>query len=563
MHLPGYLCNYMKAWLFQRLRLVTLVFAAALGLAAGTAVLALTEPPGPGLDPDAMQYLGAGAALVRGDGLRIPYAHWDSPDTTSTLAHFPPGFSATIAVGIAAGLTPQNSARFVMAVSAAMATAAVLLAAAEGGSLLGGFLAVVILAVTPAMVIVHASVLSEPLFLALFAAFVWQLTRPRSASGRTVTLGVLAAAAALVRYAGVSLVGAVLIDAWLGDAWMGSVSTRERPLLATRARRTAVALVMPVGTLVCWALLKPRSGDIRRFAFYGNGFGATLTQGVTTLAQWFAPGEDLARAGAVLAVVVAVALVALIVRDVRRVWAAAAAAGAPHAASAQRLQRALGIATVCYLGLVIASRLFADGEIPLDERILAPLFVLGALGVGAALGRWWFTARRGLMLLTAGIAASWVIASAKQSDWWVNIYREDGGDLAAREWRMSPLVDYAAALPHGASIYSNWPSALWFHTRRAARSLPEALNVPVASRFRAKMANEHAVLIAFYVATTDAASPDSLAMLAGLVPVAWWSDGVVWRAPADAAPLADSLRAAPLPATRRVPTGATRPPRPQ
>ena len=252
-----------QAWLFRRLRLVTLVLAAVLGLTAGTAVLDLTEPPGPGLDPDAMQYLGAGAALVRGDGLRIPYAHWDSPDTTSTLAHFPPGFPATIAVGIAAGLTPQNSARFVMAVSAAMATAAVLLAAAEGGSLVGGFLAVLILAVTPAMVIVHASVLSEPLFLALFAAFVWQLARPRGAHGRTITLGVLAAAATLVRYAGVSLVGAVLIDAWLGDAWMGSRSTRERPSLATRARRTAVALAIPLGALGCWLLLTPRSGEIR------------------------------------------------------------------------------------------------------------------------------------------------------------------------------------------------------------------------------------------------------------------------------------------------------------
>lgn len=550
------------AWPFRRLRLVTLVLAATLGLIAGVAVLVLTEPPGPGLDPDAMQYLGAGASLARGEGLSIPYAHWDSPDTTSTLAHFPPGFPATIAVGIAAGLTPQNAARFVMAVGAALATAAVLLAAVEGGSLLGGFLAVIILAVTPAMVIVHASVLSEPLFLALFAAFVWQLARPRVARGRTIALGVLAAAAALVRYAGVSLVGAVLIDAWLGDAWLGSAATRERPSLADRARRTAVALAIPVGALACWSLLKPRSGEIRRFALYGDGFGATLTQGATTLAQWFAPGEDIVRAGAVLAVVVAVAFVALIVRDVRRVWAAAAA-GAPHAASAQRLQRALGIAKVCYLGVVIASRLFADGEIPLDERILAPLFVLGALGVGAALVRWWFTAGRGLTLLTAGVTASWVIASAKQSDWWVNIYREEGGDLAAREWRMSPLVDYAAALPRGASIYSNWPSALWFHTQRAARALPETLSVPVASRFRAKMAKEHGVMIAFTVATTDTANPDSLAMLAGLVPVAWWSDGVVWRAPGDAAPLGGSLRAEPLPAERRVPTGATRPPRPQ
>ncbi|MBI3568517.1 MAG: hypothetical protein HY084_10010 [Gemmatimonadetes bacterium] len=328
-----------------------------------------------------------------------------------------------------------------------------------------------------------------------------------------------------------------------------------------------------MGALACWSLLKPRGGEIRRFAFYGRGLGETFAGGATTLGQWFAPGEDLARAGAVLAVAVCVALIALIVRDLRRVWAAAAA-GAPHAMSAQRQQRALGIAKVCYLGLVIASRLFADGEIPLDERILAPLFVIGALGVGAALVRWWFAAGRGLVLLTAGITASWVVASARQTSWWVDIYREDGGDFASIDWRSSPLLEYTAKLPAGTSLYSNWPSAIWFHTQRASRALPYELNAKVAAQFRAKMAKEHGLLIAFKPVATDAASPDSLAAMAGLVPVTTLIDGVVWRAPDDVeAPPAGILGAPPaatrppgptpsLPASPS-PAGATRPPHPQ
>ncbi len=549
----------MIAPIFRRFRLITITIAACLGLAAGWAVLELTEPPGPGLDPDAMQYLSAGASLAHTGELRVPLAPWDSPDTTAALAHFPPGFPATISLGVAAGLTPQNSARLVEAIGAAITTIALLLAAAEGGSLLGGLLGVLFLAVSPAMVIVHGSVLSEPLFLALFTCFVWQLARPRGAPGRTAALGLLGAAAALVRYAGASLIGAALLDAWIGDMWMGGADTRERPSLIERTRRSLLAMVLPVAALGAWALSRPKTSgaQIRHVAFYSDGLGATLTEGAQTIGHWFAPGEDLAAAGWVLAVAVMMALMALVLRDLRTVFAGVwstsasmsttasaggsaatiASASAPASpVSAQRLLRALAITKVTYLGLVGTSRLFADGDIPLDERMLAPIFVIGSLGVGVMLVRWWFVASRGLLLLTLGITASWVVASVKETANWVNIYREDGGDFASREWVLSPIVEYAGALPGGSIIYSNWPSAIWFHKQRAVHKLPEVLTPKIAADFRAKLAREHGSLLAFHVRTTDAASPDSLAMMAGLVPVQWWSDGVLWRAPEDAVP---------------------------
>ena len=58
------------------------LIAATFSLAAFWGVLHLTDPPGPGLDPDAMSYLGAGASLAHGHGLRIPSAGWASADTT-------------------------------------------------------------------------------------------------------------------------------------------------------------------------------------------------------------------------------------------------------------------------------------------------------------------------------------------------------------------------------------------------------------------------------------------------------------------------------------------------
>ena len=86
-------------------------------------------------------------------------------------------------------------------------------------------------------------------------------------------------------------------------------------------------------------------------------------------------------------------------------------------------------------------------------------------------------------------------------------------------------------------LYSNWPPAIWFHTGRSASETPEQLDAKTVAAFRAKLAREHGALIAFTARSPDAAAPDSLARLAGLVPVLVGADGAVWRAPADSAKL--------------------------
>ena len=48
----------------RRQLLVRLVPAALLGILAFALVLAVTDPPGPGLDPDALSYMGAAESLV-------------------------------------------------------------------------------------------------------------------------------------------------------------------------------------------------------------------------------------------------------------------------------------------------------------------------------------------------------------------------------------------------------------------------------------------------------------------------------------------------------------------
>jgi hypothetical protein len=517
------------------------ILAATLGAAAFWGVLELTEPPGPDLDPDALAYLGAGVSLAHGDGLRVPSAGWASADTTSPLVHFPPGFSVGIAAGVAAGLTPINAARIVGAVAACVTVAAIVLAAAAAGGLAAALTVAAIVAATPALVAVHASVLSEPLFLALLACFVGVLARERGANGtrRALVLGALAAAATLVRYAGASLVAAAVFDAFVSSVPPDAnesgpdagVHWRER------VRRAAIAAAIPVIALGAWMLTRPRSAAaerIREAGLYTKGLGATLAGGAATAGRWLAPGVEPDAVMTIVALAVLAGIIALFVRTAREVGRG------EGRASDVRLHRAVEMVALCYVLVVGASRLIADPGIPLDDRILAPLFLLASLAIGVALASFWrsaFGARRaanrGSALFALGIAASWIVGAVEVSGTDAREFRSDGGDLAAREWRLSPLVDWAAHAEPGTHLYSNWPAVIWFHTGRAAAELPFELDAVIAQEFRAKIEGEHGAVLAFTATAEDVVSPDSLARLAGLVATARWPEGTVWRAPRD------------------------------
>jgi hypothetical protein len=505
--------------------------AVLIALAAFWGVIEVTEPPGPGLDPDALAYLGAGNSLAHGHGLRVPSSSWMATDTIAPLVHFPPGFPVAIAAGIAAGATPVNAARVVEATAAAVTVLSLMLAANAAGGLVAALVAFGVVAATPAFVMVHGSVLSEPLFLALLALFTWQLARERRGvdTRRTLVLGALAAAATLVRYAGASLVVAVVFEAWwtVEGPWRGS--------WWQRARRAFVAAELPVVVLAIWVLTRPHSDDaeqIRDVGLYTRGIGDTLMGGLNTAARWLAPGVNTDGVRTMAALAVLAALCALAVRTVR------AARRGTVAAPERRLYRATTIMLASYALVVGASRLLADPGIPLDDRMLAPVFLLAALGVGIALAGYWralLPERRGIVLLTAGIAASWMWGSEEVGAALVNDSRWDGGDLAAHEWTASPLVAWASHAPPGTALYSNWPAVIWFHTSRAAHELPWVLDSNTVNEFRAKIGREHGALLSFRARAEDYAPPDSLAALAGLVAVGRWRDGTIWRAPADTA----------------------------
>ena len=479
-----------------------LVLPAGFAVLALAAVLWVTRPPGPGLDPDAMSYLGAAESFVSHGTLRVPSAEWDNPGGTLPLAHFPPGFSLALAAPLALGVPPVQAARGVEAVAAGLAMGlAVWLVTAVAGPV-GGVLAGTALLVTPGLALDHLRVLSEPLFLLLLvASLVLMLRRP----DRPLAYGIVTALAGLVRYAGAA-VG--------GTAALWAVS---RPgTVRQRLTRAVFAIAPTLLAQAAWALrTRAESGTVRKLGING-AIGATLREGLGTLEDWLAPNVAQAGLRAVPALLVAVLAVLLLWRGRRR---------------ERPFFTLLGIAALCYGGLVLASRLFADAGIPLDERLLSPLFLLAALGVSGAVGLLWREARPVPRLAGALVLAMWLGASAWRTARWVRDARDGGWGYAGEDWRASALVRWLRAEGTRRPVFSNSPPDVWFANGGNSWKLPETLDSAEVTAFGQVLHDRGGVLVGFVRENEPMAKPEELARSLGLVVLARFDDATVWGPP--------------------------------
>jgi hypothetical protein len=481
------------------------VLAALFGAAACYGVLLITEPPGPGLDPDSMSYLGAAESLVRHGTLRIPAAHWADADSTSPLGHFPPGFSLAIAVPVALGAPPPEAARGVEAV-AALATVAltVWLVGAVAGTAAGALAGVVLMA-TPGLVADHLRVLSEPLCLALLTATLALMIRSR----RPLAYGTAAAAAGLVRYAAVSATGAAVLWAF---GLQGSV--RER------LRRAALAALPAIVLQGVWVLrTSAQSGSVRTFGLRGD-LGPTFRELGATVSVWLAPSAPQGWARSLLGI--AVGIVATLVA-----WRAARASkSAGH--SAARLLAAAGLLAGCYAAMLLFSRLFVDTDIPFDDRILSPLFLFADIAAATSLGVLWAVASPRARWTGGAACAVWVASSMWATVRTIDDGLEGGWGYASDEWRASALGPWLQTEGRHAEMFSNNPATVWFLTHRPSRGVPSALDEDSVRDFGRTLAGRHGVLIRFLSDFEPMAPPDSLAQRLGLRTLASFPDGAVW-----------------------------------
>ncbi|MEO7086040.1 MAG: hypothetical protein ABI442_08200 [Gemmatimonadaceae bacterium] len=438
-------------------------------------------------------------------------AEWSDPEPTSTLAHFPPGYSVAISALMLFGAEPAQAARALDALSAGATVCAIVLVVGGTVGFIPATVAGVAILVSRPIVLVHLSVLSEPLFLALLALTLLALTR----RAPPVVSGILAAVAALVRYAGVSVGAAVVLWELLSPGE-----------LKRRIARAAIAVAPTVVLQGAWTIyVSATSGpkSIRELGIY-HGFGATLAEGGRTIAAWLAPTSDepgIARLwiGALL-VVAAGTLVALGVRRAIR-----------EKHPALRALAACGCLLACYAGVVVVSRLVADAGIPFDERILSPAVLLCTTVAIIAIAVLWPHAGLIVRWLSMAGFSAWAGLSAAASTTDAIFATTEGSDFANTQWRDSETIAWTREHATDLPVYSNWPAALYFHDHRASWMLPETDDPKTLKAFVDTLTARHAFVVAFDAESPDGPTPEQIAQRVGLRVMIRLKDGTIYRPP--------------------------------
>lgn len=469
-------------------------------------VLRLTRAPGPGLSPDTQSYLGAARELALGREPRVPFTGWGSDDSTSRLRAFPPGVSMAVAAASRAGLSLEQGGRAVLALAAGVGMFALMLAVgAASGPLVAGAAAVAIL-LSPVFVETHKIVLSEAPYLACLAVLLLLMAMD---DPPVVIIGLVAAAGVMVRYAGLSLAGAAALSCLL-----------ERRSVAARVSRAALAAGPALAAFLLWSRW---AGGARSYGFK-PGFFQTLAQGSDTAQEWLLPIVPSGIVRAALAIVVAVTI---------GLWCARAARE-PGAPRLRQLLRACALLGATFAGLMIASRVYADGAIIFDNRLLSPLFLLGTVAIVAAgANRWssWSAAGR----TAAGFAfIAWLAGSANLAAVQVRELDDDGWGFASRDWQSSALAVWLRDGGRGYRIFSDNPPATWSLAHRPSRHVPDTADSATVADLREILLDAPAAIIS-YAENQEPDHPrgEVFARKLGWHRVLASDEGDVWLAGAD------------------------------
>ena len=500
---------------------------ALLGIVAFALALEITDPPGPGLSPDGLSYLGSAESLVRRGELRVPSAPWRDTDSTVALTRFPPGYSMAIAVATGAGLEPVQSARLVDALAAFVTVFVLVLLVSDATTTLVGLLFGAAMLATPALNLVHVFVLSEPLFLALTALTLSAMVRRPE---RGLLAGLTAALAVLVRYAGVSLVVAAAL-------WR----LRHPGPIRDRVRGALAALAPGLAVQTLWVLRTRRvapTESIRDFAVYGD-FRPTLSQGIGTVASWLVPGPDqFVPSGPHRTLVAALVCVGVLVvalggaRTIARGLGTARSDDASFESStrlAGRLLAAGSLVVLCYAAVVVASRLLADPEIPFDQRILSPVLLIGTVLVFVVAYHWWRDTRAVLGKIALLVAAlAWWSGSALTAYQQARRVRSEGAGYGRDIWRRSDLVEWARTEGRRYPLYSNRSPALYYLVHRTVRNVPLLKEGARMEEFADSVRARGGRVVMFNEPSRWHVTVDSLRRVRGLRPVFVGTSGVVF-----------------------------------
>jgi len=428
---------------------------------ASAALLLFSSQLGLGTTPDSIAYIAGARGLLLGQGFGFPNA----ASTASPITNFPPLFSGILAAIGLIGIEPLDGTRFLNALLFALnGYLAGLLVYRATRKIFAGVVGAAIILTSPALLIIHSMVWSEPLFLFLILATA--LLTARYLEAPTWPRLLLAMAPVLLapldRYAGVALILAAAL------------------VIGRRNLRHAVAVVC-LGSLGLGGWFVRNyfiAADLtnRQLVFHPPTL-AQLTIGLNSVVDWLG--------GTLFAVAILLLLAFTRLRWIRD--------------SGVELLLAFAGSYLAVLALTLS---FVDSSTPLDHRILSPLYVSIFLALVAMIA---------LRLQERALRFAWAVAliillaiNLHAASEWFALLSVRGVGFSSVQWRRSPTIAYLKNSSGITLLHTNAPDPVYLLTGMPATMFPRHSNPGtrlINPDYAKQLAEMHGIAVYFRAVT--------------------------------------------------------------
>lgn len=415
---------------------------------------------GVGMSPDSAIYIGVARNLAGGNGLTVPFGDQiDAP-----LAQFPPLYPIILALPGWAGIDPLAAAVPIQTGIFILNSILIYLIISQASKMnpwapLAG---VIVAVFSPSFLSIHQMAWSEGIFmmwvlLSMFTTAIY-LKKP----GMPILLVVAAFSAglsAVTRYAGLAFVGALA----LGLFFLGQGSLTQRII---RGLFFGFLGILPLGLWLVQGLLSSGEATTRQLAFHPPGIEHIRTM-INTMASWLllSPGAPFLLKFAALIAVATLWIVVILKLT-------SSTAGFSFKKHPLLLLTTLSL--LAYSGFILISLTFFDANIPLDDRILFPVFVCLQILIFELFGLFSQSSVRALWVAVGFLLLYVAITLPKNYQWAINLYN-NGGGFNSHLLRSPEMVNLVSEQPQDLVIYSNSPEAAYFQTGRPALRLPRKI----------------------------------------------------------------------------------------
>ena len=449
-------------------RFFSIVFLGLLSILGMVLVLRAT-PEGLTLSDDSIAYIAGARSMLAGHGYREAWIATNGPVT-----HFPPAYPAVLALLGTFGVDPLRGARLLAVALFGLNTVLLgILGWRMTRWLPAGILLSLLFVLNESLLRLHASALSEPMFifLTLLAFWMFDLYHERDAHWLwLVACGTLVGAAYLTRYAALAVAASTVIAlVVLHRSW----------------RRRLAAVGIFLASFVPWPL---------GWAYRNYLIGGTTTNRVLawhpivqsnldtawrTVAGFLLPVESWRQAAfrpqwllPAVVLLIGVVLASWLVHRLRQVR------GSADQKRPEVLSLLNGLYVFGYMASIVAAMLLFDASTKFKLRILAPAVVsLMIVLVAMAASAW--TRRRAWVIVLSTLT---VALSAYGQVGTVNELSKGGQGYASFRWYDSKAMEYLRLLPTDVAIYTNEPGAVYLYTDRPAYVLPDKVDPVTAAQ---------------------------------------------------------------------------------